>query len=106
MGDTTVTAAALMSLLDVPLTVLLLAGLAVFKRLPSAADLLAWCGEHSWGIYLGQMVVHTSLLAVGWWGPLEEVVLRRWAYAAALTVGAVGLVVMGNALRQLPTVRD
>lgn len=99
-------AAALMSLLDVPLTLLLLAGVAVFKRLPRAADLLAWCGAHSWGIYLGQMVVHTSLLAVGWWGPLEEVVLRRWAYAAALTVGAVGLVVMGNALRQLRTAPD
>ena len=106
IDDTGGVDAALMSLVDVPLTLLLLAGMSVFKRLPRAADLLAWCGEHRWGIYLGQMVVHTSLLMVGWWGPLEQIVMRRWAYAAALTVGAVGLVVMGNALRQLPTVRD
>ncbi len=106
MADSKLTAAALMHLLDVPLTVLLLRGMAIFKRMARGGNLLAWCGEHSWGIYLGQMVVHTSLLAVNWWGPLEEVVLRRWAYAAALTVGSVGLVVMGNALRQLRTAPD
>ena len=44
----------LMAILDVPFTLVLLRVIQVFNRWQTPADLLAWCGEHSWGFISGR----------------------------------------------------
>jgi hypothetical protein len=69
-----------------------------------AARFLAWCGSYSWGLYMGQLLMHNIFLKLG--PPITGLSTGlRWAYFAYLLVGAVGLVVIGEALRSsLPDV--
>lgn len=90
---------ALLLLLDVPLTLMLLRLFAVFRYMPGPARMLAWLGTHSWGMYLGQMIVHNAVHQLVAWPEVMEV-RYRWVYLASLFVGAVGFVVIGNNIRQ------
>jgi peptidoglycan/LPS O-acetylase OafA/YrhL len=65
-----------------------------------AARALAWVGAASWGMYLGQLVVYNALVACG---VLPEGLSGglRWAFAAALLVGALALIAVGVRVRAL-----
>lgn len=65
-----------------------------------AARGLAWCGEWSWGIYLGQLLVHNAFFTCGV-NTLAFTPLQRTGYFACLLVGAVGLAVVGEAVRNV-----
>ncbi len=65
------------------------------------ARLLAWCGIWSWGLYLGQLLVHDVFFAFGMDLARLSVPLR-FGYFACLFVGAVGLAVIGQAIREMP----
>lgn len=91
-------AAAFHAVLDVPLTIVLLAIVPAVGLWTPAALALAWCGTTSWGIYLGQMLVHSVLHMFGP-EPEKAAITVRWAYFACLLVGAVGFVTIGNAVR-------
>lgn len=91
----------LQRLMDVPLTIALLSLLRQLARGGAPLGWLAQCGLASWGLYLGQMLIHESVRLVGWWpedGPEGE----RWAYFALLLIGAWSLVAVGERLRQWP----
>jgi hypothetical protein len=97
----------LMAFLDVPLTVAVMSagrGLRVVPRIGSA---VAWYGRHSWGVYLGQLVVHEAIHdwataqcngPVCGWVPEEASVAIRWGYFLALLASATLLVRAGNRL--------
>jgi len=93
--------ACLSDAMAIPLTLLLLvliSGVGVWGPVASA---LAWCGRSSWGIYLGQMIVHNGFHIFG--HRLEtSAMANRWVYFVCLFVGAVGFVTIGNAIRQIP----
>jgi peptidoglycan/LPS O-acetylase OafA/YrhL len=90
---------ALAALLDVPLTVVLLAVLASVPLPAAVAAPLAWCGRASWGIYLGQMLIHDGLHGLDL-HPEAAPLAMRWLYAGALLVGAVTLTVVGGDVRR------
>jgi peptidoglycan/LPS O-acetylase OafA/YrhL len=88
---------ALMAALDIPCTLLLLDLVRVGDRLPGFLW-LRWIGKASWGMYLGQMLVHTSLQLFGIQaGRLPSA--QRWLYFAALFAGGVTWVLLGRAAR-------
>lgn len=103
--------------IDLPLSVALLAGLRPFARLPVAAPALAWLGVSSWGIYLGQMLVHDAVMyRCGFIADLTPhlaachfpfagsgsgLPLDRWLYTLMLLVGALGFVWLGGQLLRL-----
>jgi peptidoglycan/LPS O-acetylase OafA/YrhL len=91
--------AGLSALLDVPLTLVLLAAIALLPAASNLARALAWCGRASWGIYLGQMLIHDGLHAFAL-RPEEAALGARWAYFACLLGGAVALVAIGTAVRR------
>lgn len=91
---------AVAALLDVPLTIVLLALVAC--PLPgAAARALAWCGVASWGLYLAQMVIHDGLHAALAVGPSEGTPAVPWGYFALLGLGSVALVLAGASVRHL-----
>src|SRR5262249_218137 len=49
-------------LLDLPLTVLLLVAMRPLERVRPVRDTLAWLGQSSYGIYLGQLLTHNACL--------------------------------------------
>ena len=60
---------------------------------------LAWLGIHSWGLYVGQMLVHNLVLfALGSWNAFRGGA-AAWIYAGLLLGGAIALVVAGERLR-------
>ncbi|MEO6027294.1 MAG: acyltransferase family protein [Candidatus Binatia bacterium] len=63
-----------------------------------AASFFAWCGEWSWGIYLGQLLVHNALVGYGV-DPILLSPLERCGYLVCLFVGAVGLAIVGQTIR-------
>lgn len=84
--------------LDLPLTVALLVACRRLAAWPAVARPLAWLGVHSYGVYLGHLLVHDgALLALGFRGPVERI--GPWPYATLLLAGAVALVLAGSALR-------
>lgn len=89
---------AFISLLDVPLTIALLGAMASLDARRPSARALAWWGTASWGMYLGQMVIHDwlHLFALR---PEEGAVALRWMYCAFLLLGATGLVIVGERIR-------
>jgi peptidoglycan/LPS O-acetylase OafA/YrhL len=89
---------ALVSLLDIPLTIALLGAMASLNARRSAARALAWWGTASWGMYLGQMVLHDGLHLFEL-RPEEGPIALRWVYCAILLLGATGLVIVGELLR-------
>ncbi len=88
------------SLSDPALTWLLLATIPRVRRWPGAARALAWLGMSSWGLYVGQMLLHDACGGFGY-VPGEMGARTRWAYFAALLAGSTILVVLGSASRNL-----
>jgi peptidoglycan/LPS O-acetylase OafA/YrhL len=89
---------ALLAALDIPCTMLLLDLTRSVARVPGV-ERLRWIGQASWGMYLGQLVVHTTAPVFGFRSdamPLEA----RWLYFAALCCGAVLWVLAGRRLRE------
>jgi peptidoglycan/LPS O-acetylase OafA/YrhL len=97
-----------------PLAVALLAALRPFAAVPVVAPALAWLGVSSWGLYLGQMLVHNAVAYRC--GLLQDLApnlgachfpfadgasaghLDRWLYTLVLLVGAIGFVWLGEQL--------
>jgi peptidoglycan/LPS O-acetylase OafA/YrhL len=90
---------ALLAALDIPCTMLLLDLTRSVARLPGV-ERLRWIGQASWGMYLGQLVIHTTAPVFGF-APDRLLPAERWLYFAGLFVGAVLWVFAGRALREL-----
>lgn len=86
---------ALQALLDVPLTLALLAGFRGLRHVPIAARALAWTGIASWGVYLGELLGHNALILSGNLTSIDTT-SERWLYTAALTAVSVGLAALGR----------
>lgn len=85
---------------DLPLTVCLLVVCRRFGRWPALGAPLAWLGVHSYGLYLGQLLVHDGVsLLLGLRGGVTR--LGPWSYAILLLCGAVAMVQAGHALAAL-----
>jgi peptidoglycan/LPS O-acetylase OafA/YrhL len=67
-------------LLELPLAVLLLAVMERLQAIPGLARALSWLGASSYGIYLGQMLVHNGFVFALGLGGMSA--LNRWLYAA------------------------
>jgi peptidoglycan/LPS O-acetylase OafA/YrhL len=90
-------------LLELPLTVLLLAtmsGLSGIRRLERP---LSWLGRHSWGLYLGQILTHNAFLyrfggACNLYGCVGGVFenFNLWLYTGILLAGSIVFVHFGN----------
>jgi peptidoglycan/LPS O-acetylase OafA/YrhL len=90
---------ALLAALDIPCTMLLLDVMRSAARLPGM-ERLRWIGQASWGMYLGQLVVHTTAAAFGF--KVDRLpAAQRWLYFAGLCCGAIVWVLAGRALREL-----
>jgi hypothetical protein len=84
-------------LMDLPLTVALLVLMDRLAGVGWIARPLAWLGINSYGLYVGQMLVYNLVLAAsGFVGPWQ--VVDHWTYAALLLLGALAMLVLGNAL--------
>ncbi len=91
-------------LLDLPLTLALLVAMGAFADVAVVARPLAWLGVHSWGLYVGQMLVHNAFgFAMGYRNALARI--DSGVYALILLAGSVLLVLAGNALLALATRR-
>jgi peptidoglycan/LPS O-acetylase OafA/YrhL len=87
LADSGLTGFALHAITDVPLTLL---ALELFRVVFSerSARVLIWLGRSSWGVYLGQMVVHCALYET-WLRTFEDTTAMRWLYFACLLLGAL-----------------
>ena len=85
---------------DPALTCLMLMAIPSVAALPRAAKLLTWLGVWSWGLYLGQLLVHNAFTTFHL-APYASTTPVRWAYFGCLLVGAVGLVRIGEGVRKL-----
>jgi peptidoglycan/LPS O-acetylase OafA/YrhL len=91
-------------LIELPLTVLLLALCRLAPRVPGVTAALMWLGQSSYGIYLGQLLVHNAFIFR--YGLELYVELNLWLYTLILLVGALAFVWLGEAvLRVLETMR-
>jgi hypothetical protein len=90
----------ILTITDIPLVIALLGCVKIVRVWPAAAALLAWCGVTSWGIYLGQTLVHDWVHLLGM-EPEQMALPYRVTYLACLFVGAVGLVAIGEAVRKI-----
>ena len=91
--------AAANALTGLPLTVVLLATFNVAPRVPLATPALAWLGRSSYGLYLGQLLVHNAfvfVLGIALYGQLN-----LWLYTLALMIGALFFVALGEAALRL-----
>ena len=103
------------NLADLPLSVSLLVALRVVARAPLLAHGLAWLGRASWGIYLGQLIVHNAVVfrcgfhadlapnlancAFPFTGePGASPMVARAFYTALLLAGALAFVGLGAAV--------
>jgi len=90
-------------LLELPLTVVLLALMSRAAGMTVIKQPLAWLGQHSWGLYLGQMLTHNAFLyrfgggcnLYGCSGGIFER-WNLWLYSAILLAGSVFFVIFGN----------
>ena len=103
--------------IDFPLAVALLAVLRSLAAVPVVAPLLRWLGMSSWGVYLGQMLVHNAVIfRCGFTSDLVPNLagcqfpfagnpvygsLDRWFYTLLLLVGAIGFVWLGGQLLRI-----
>lgn len=84
---------------DLLLATWLLAAMRAGEGVGPVARPLAWLGIHSWGLYVGQMLVHNLVLfALGSWNAFRGGA-AAWIYAGLLLGGAIALVVAGERLR-------
>jgi peptidoglycan/LPS O-acetylase OafA/YrhL len=91
--------AAASTLMALPLTILLLAAFNMAPRVPVATPALAWLGRSSYGLYLGQLLVHNAFvfaLGIALYGTLN-----LWLYTLELLVGALFFVALGGAALRL-----
>jgi peptidoglycan/LPS O-acetylase OafA/YrhL len=81
---------------SLPLTVLLLSLCAWLPRRAAVTRALAWLGQSSYGVYIGQLLTHNVLLfAVGYPDLYQR--LNLWLYALILLAGGLFFVVLGEA---------
>jgi peptidoglycan/LPS O-acetylase OafA/YrhL len=92
-----VTQLTVMAVLDVPLTIAILSGVQILRVAPRAGSILAWYGQHSWGVYLGQLLVHEATYAFV--RPAEGPLVVRWVYFLVLLASGTVLVPVGERLR-------
>jgi peptidoglycan/LPS O-acetylase OafA/YrhL len=79
------------------LTVVLLVALRPLAAVPVLAPTLAWLGQSSYGIYLGQLLTHNFFVfRLGIPGLLDG--MNRWLYTAILLVGGLFFVWLGERL--------
>jgi peptidoglycan/LPS O-acetylase OafA/YrhL len=81
------------------LTVVLLDVLRPVAHVPIVAPALEWLGQSSYGVYMGQLILHNFFVyAFG----LQEFYERvaPWPYAAVLLVGGIGFTWLGEELRR------
>jgi hypothetical protein len=97
----------LMAFLDVPLTLAVMSAGRVLRVLPRIGSTVAWYGRHSWGVYLGQLVVHETIHdwatahcngPVCGWYPEQASSVVRWGYFFVLLASGTLGVVAGNRL--------
>jgi peptidoglycan/LPS O-acetylase OafA/YrhL len=81
------------------LTVVLLVGLRPVARVPAVAAPLAWLGQSSYGLYIGQMLTHNFFVYWYGLGALYER-LNLWCYTAILLAGGLGFVWLGERLAE------
>jgi peptidoglycan/LPS O-acetylase OafA/YrhL len=82
------------------LTVVLLAVLRPVARVAVVAPALEWLGRSSYGIYIGQLIVHNLFVyAYGLAYFYERI--AGWSYAAVLLAGGIGFTWLGGALRRV-----
>jgi len=101
-------------LLELPLTVLLLAAMPWVARAASLRTGLSWLGRHSFGLYLGQLLTHNAFLfrfggectIFGCQGGLFER-FDLWLYTAILAAGSLFFLAVGHmALRAAEALRS
>lgn len=101
-------------LLELPLTILLLAGMRALSDRDRLREGLSWLGRHSLGLYLGQLLTHNAFLFAlggqctiyGCQGGLFER-FNLWVYTGVLFLGSVGFLALGNyALRVAASLRE
>lgn len=81
------------------LSVLLLAGLRPLASVPLVAGPLAWLGQSSYGIYVGQLLTHNFFVYWYGLGALFEQ-LNLWLYTAILLAGGLLFVWLGERLAE------
>lgn len=86
-------------LADVPLTLALLGLIRGLQPGRTLTRFLAWCGGASWGVYLGQLLVHGFVHMLGYWPETARTPVRL-LYALVLFAGGAGLTLAGAALRR------
>jgi peptidoglycan/LPS O-acetylase OafA/YrhL len=95
-------------LLELPLTVLLLAVMPFLARIPKLETGLSWLGRHSLGLYLGQMLTHNAFLFS--FGGLCTIFgceggvfayFNLWLYTAILATGSLLFLAAGHAALRL-----
>ncbi|MBM4242900.1 MAG: acyltransferase [Deltaproteobacteria bacterium] len=101
-------------LLELPLTILLLAAMRALSPLDPLRQSLSWLGRHSLGLYLGQMLTHNAFLFAlggrctiyGCQGGLFDR-FNLWVYTVVLFLGSVGFLALGHlALRIAESLRE
>jgi peptidoglycan/LPS O-acetylase OafA/YrhL len=89
-------------LVELPLTVLLLALCRLVPRIPLVTAALVWLGQSSYGVYLGQLLVHNAF--VFRYGLALYTRVNLWLYTLALLTGALAFVWIGeHAMRAFQT---
>lgn len=101
-------------LLELPLTVVLLAVMPVLARIVALRVGLSWLGRHSLGLYLGQLLTHNAFLFAfggectifGCQGGVFER-FDLWVYTAILACGSLFFLALGHlALHAAETLRE
>ena len=101
-------------LLELPLTILLLVAMRAIAPYDRVREALSWLGQHSLGLYLGQMLTHNAFLFAlggqctiyGCQGGLFER-FNLWVYTVVLFLGSVAFLALGNyALRVAASLRE
>lgn len=95
-------------LLELPLTVLLLAAMPLLARVRPLESALSWLGRHSLGLYLGQLLTHNAFMFAfggectifGCQGGLFER-FNLWVYTGILAGGAMFFLGLGHAALRL-----
>ena len=81
------------------LTVLLLVVLRPVARVPVVAPGLEWLGQSSYGVYIGQLIVHNAFVyAFGLTDLFQK--MNLWLYTGVLLAGGVGFTWLGEWLRR------
>jgi hypothetical protein len=93
------------TLIDLPLVMALLVAFRAIPTIPLVTPALLWLGVNSWGVYLGQMLIHNAVvyqcgilpdlapnLAACNFPFGDDASLGRWLYTLVLLIGAIGII--------------